>query len=209
MARSNLQNSRTGANLAQATRLMADGKTARAERILRKLLKSDPGNAEALHLAGVARHRVGKPGQAADLVEKAIRAEPRDARFHRTLGDILHAGGRDERAAECYRAVTALDPGDADTHAALAGALMGLDRIDETLESYRAALRIEPGDITALFDHGNAFAPPAGTTRRWPPIARCWRYNPIMYPSIAILADCCAIWAGWTNPSRYCKTARG
>ena len=101
MARSNLSNSRTGADLAQATRLMAAGKTARAERILRKLLKSDPANAEALHLAGVARHRAGKPAQAVDLVEKAIRAAPRDARFHRTLGDILHTGGRHEEAAAC------------------------------------------------------------------------------------------------------------
>ena len=156
MARSNLSNSRTGADLAQATRLMAAGKTARAERILRKLLKSDPANAEALHLAGVARHRAGKPAQAVDLVEKAIRAAPRDARFHRTLGDILHTGGRHEEAAACYRAVTALDPGDAATHAALAEALMQLERIDEALDSYQAALRLALDDITTLFGHGNA-----------------------------------------------------
>jgi len=70
MARPTLSNSSaeskgrldTAAALTDAMRLMIDGKTARAERILRKLLKTDPNNAGGLHLAGVARHRAGKLG---------------------------------------------------------------------------------------------------------------------------------------------------
>jgi tetratricopeptide (TPR) repeat protein len=156
MARSNRSNSTTGASLAQATQLMVDGKTSRAERILRKLIKSDPGNAEALHLAGVARHRAGKSGPAENLVEKAIRAAPQDARFHRTLGDMVSAGGQQQRAAACYRAVIALDPGDAATHGALAGVLMRLDQLGAALESYQTALHLAPDDVATLFGHGNA-----------------------------------------------------
>ena len=98
MARSNLSNSRTGADLAQATRLMAAGKTARAERILRKLLKSDPANAEALHLAGVARHRAGKPAQAVDLVEKRSAPHPGTPAFiARSAISCIPAGGTKRR----------------------------------------------------------------------------------------------------------------
>ncbi len=145
----------SGAALAEAARLMIDGKTARAERLLRKLLRIDPGNAEGLHLAGVARHRAGKLGQAGNLVEKAIRADPQDARFHMTLGDILSGDGQAERSAGCYRRVIALDPGDAAAHTALADALKNLNRIDEALESYAAALCIAPDDVATLFNQGN------------------------------------------------------
>jgi Flp pilus assembly protein TadD len=87
------------AALDEAARLLFGGNTQGAERILRGILEAAPENAEALHLAGVARHRTGEAAQARDLVERAIRIDPLIAAYHITLGGMprrkreIRAGG--------------------------------------------------------------------------------------------------------------------
>ncbi|NKB57604.1 MAG: tetratricopeptide repeat protein [Alphaproteobacteria bacterium] len=145
------------AALNEAAHLMIDNKTQKAERILRKLLKAEPDNAEALHLAGVARYRTGKSKRARDLVQRAIRIAPDVSTYHVTLGDILEEAHETALAIAAYERAVLLDPMDGDTYFALANALKRLGHLEEAIKCYKRALEITPDDAPTLYNLGNAF----------------------------------------------------
>ena len=150
----NLKN--TDALLDDAAKLLLANKWQRAERILRKLLKANPGNPEGLHLAGVARHRAGKVKQACNFVERAIEVAPDIASYRVTLGQILDEAGDLPSAAIAYEAAVTLDPLDAETYFALASVWKRLDHLEAAIECYEKSLEIQPNDAPTLYNMGNA-----------------------------------------------------
>lgn len=148
-----------GANaiLDEAARLLLGNKWQRAERRLRKVLKADPGNAQALHLTGVARHRAGKANQARRFVKRAIETDPRDASFHVTLAQILDEAGDLPAAAAAYERAISLDPLDAESFFALANAWKQMGHFDVAVKYYEKALEIAPNDAPTLYNLGNTF----------------------------------------------------
>lgn len=141
--------------LDEAARLLFANKWQRAERHLRKVLKADPGNAQALHLTGVARHRAGKPKQARRFVERAVKAAPHDAAFHVTLAQILDETDDLPAAAVSYERAIALDPLDSETYFELAGAWKRLGHLEAAIDCYEKALEIAPNDAPTLYNLAN------------------------------------------------------
>ncbi len=146
----------TEAALDDAARFLVENKASRAERVLRKVIKAEPQNADALHLAGVARHRLGKAKQAVDLVERAIRVESSVPMYHVTLGGILDASDETAKAAAAYEHAVQLDPMDSETYFALANAWRRLGHLEAAIECYEKTLEIVPNDTPTLYNLGNA-----------------------------------------------------
>ena len=142
--------------LRQAAQFLLDEKASRAERILRRVLKSEPENAEALHLAGVARHRAGKHRQARELVEKAIRIAPDVPDYHVTLGGLLDEADEVPAVVAAYERAVELDPLDAQTYFALANAWKRLGHLDAAIECYERTLTVAPSDVPTLYNLGNS-----------------------------------------------------
>jgi len=125
------------------------GRLERAERLYRRVLARDPGNADALQFLGILCHQRGACGEAERLVRRAIAARPEVAAYHDNLGAILEATGRAGEALECYRRAEALEPGDPDRGFNRGVALAALGRLDEAEAALREALRRRPGDGAA------------------------------------------------------------
>ncbi|MDP6622166.1 MAG: tetratricopeptide repeat protein, partial [Alphaproteobacteria bacterium] len=80
--------------LARAVRHHEAGRLAQAQRLYSKVLASQPGQPDALHLLGVIAHQQGRHRQAVERIEAAIAANPRVAAFHYNLGLARRALGR-------------------------------------------------------------------------------------------------------------------
>ena len=135
--------------------LLAAGKMAEAETVLRKVLASAPDHAGAHNDLGVIFSHRGETEQAVDHFEKAIELAPGAADAYTNLGNHYHAAGRFDASAKAYRKAVTLDPGDADTQTNLGNSLQALGRVEEAAASYRRALVIEPGHLFALNNLGN------------------------------------------------------
>ena len=142
--------------LDEAAQLLLANKWQRADRVLRKLLKAEPRNAEGLHLAGVARHQAGKVKQARGLVERAIEVAPENATYRVTLGQILVKAGELPSATAAYEAAVTLNPLDAETYFALAGAWKRMGHLEAAIQCYEKALEIQPNNAPAFYNLGNA-----------------------------------------------------
>jgi len=79
--------------LAVALRHHQSGRLTEAEDLYRRILRHDPGHAQALHLSGLLAHQSGRTGQAIALIEQAIRRDPRVPDFHGNLGNALRSAG--------------------------------------------------------------------------------------------------------------------
>jgi tetratricopeptide (TPR) repeat protein len=126
--------------LSQAVAAHQAGDLAQADRLYKKLLKSDPANSDALHLRGLIEFQRNRPERAIDLIERAILRCPSDPRYHANLGRVLQAAGRSEDAVQRYRRSLEMDTQSAEVHSDLAAALISLERFEPAAEACEAAL---------------------------------------------------------------------
>ena len=131
------------------------GHLAQAESLYRQILRAQPGNAQVLHLLGLAAYQRGDYQAAIAEIGKAIAENPRQPDYYSNLGLALRAHGQPEQAVEAYHNGLQLAPLDADIHNNLGSALHALGRLDEAAASYRAALRMAPDNAAAQFNLGN------------------------------------------------------
>lgn len=124
----------------KALLLQREGKPARARPIYEKLLKQDPGNAEATSLLGLCFLEQGYPKRAVALFERAISLSPGEPRYRINLADALEAlGDTDAQLAAVSQAAEALpDPALLQRQARL---LRHAGRLPEALAAYDTALR--------------------------------------------------------------------
>lgn len=147
---------KTPETLQQAEALLLEGKVTKADRILRRILKTEPENPEALHLSGVAKYRTGKVKPARDLVERAVKRAPNIADYHVTLGDLLEDLGDIPAAIASYERAVTLDPLDGPTYFALANAWKRIGHLDAAIECYERTLEIMPHDAAVLYNYANS-----------------------------------------------------
>jgi len=122
----------------------AAGRLAQAAAGFETVLRSDPGQFDALHRLAMIEAERGHPDQAIALFERAIAAGPRRAVALRNFGAYLQTQGRVAEAIQLYRRAIALEPGGARSHAALAFALRA-QRDDTAAEAAcREAIRLDP-----------------------------------------------------------------
>lgn len=142
--------------ISDALTALQRGKHARAERLLRDVIASDPRHVPALMILGTLYGQRGRSDQAAAQFERVIALHPDNADAHYNLGAALADRGSKERALDCYRAALAAEPGHTNALNNLAAELLLLERWDEVLAVLEQPCRERPGDPLLLSKLGVA-----------------------------------------------------
>ena len=124
--------------------------------LCRQALKINPGNADALNLAGAAAFQSGLADEALDLLQTAVAFAPGHAEAGNNLGNVLGAMGRGDEAEAAYRAAIAADPGYADPWFNMAQLMERGGLNDDALGAYRQAAALAPDHAGAHLGQGNA-----------------------------------------------------
>ena len=120
------------------------GRWERAGRLYGQVLEADPGNVDALHLAGVLAWQRGDCEAACLRIREAVRRAPRVAMFRNSLGNVLRSLGRLSEAAECFRAALELDPQHGEAAFNLGLTCFQLGRIEQAAAHFARAVELNP-----------------------------------------------------------------
>jgi predicted O-linked N-acetylglucosamine transferase (SPINDLY family) len=115
------------------------------------IMRVEPDQAEALHLAGVARHQQGDPRSALEFFRRAAAVQPNNAQYQTNLGAAYDALGSAEQAFACFRRALEIDPHMATAHYNMAN-IFRQARPDEAEAAYRRALAEKPEFPAALLN---------------------------------------------------------
>jgi protein O-GlcNAc transferase len=130
------------------------GRLTEAERLYRSVCDSDPNNARAFHLLGVAAHQLKRP-DAASLVGRAVMLDPDFAEAHNDRGVILAASGSFSDAISSFERAVALNPGYSEARNNLGRGLRSLGRFDEAVTQFELVLKGTPDSPVAHFNLGS------------------------------------------------------
>ncbi len=144
------------ADLAKARELHKAGHIHEAEQVYRRIIESEPRNAEALHLLGLAAHQTGRHQEAATLIHAALRIEPDCGKYHLNLGCAELALGRFMTAEAGFRRALEIDPEDATAQFNLGNALAAAGKFEDAAKAYQKAHRLDPADPRPPYNMGKA-----------------------------------------------------
>lgn len=130
--------------LAAATAHHQNGEYESAIAAYKSVIEVQPGNAELLHMCGMAFYQDGDAAAAEPYLKSAIglRADQRD--FHSNFGLVLDQLGRTEEAIESFCAALAIDPNFEDALLNLANTYVRCEKIDEAETMLRRLLALKP-----------------------------------------------------------------
>lgn len=140
--------------LTDGVRLHRLGDLRKADSCYRRVLRLDPRQADALHLAGLIAHQTGEQAQALMLIERALAVNIRQAPFHNSQGVVLLALDRLTDAEAAFRRALDCDPLYAEALNNLGNALQRQDRTDEAVATYDRALELQPAYAEAWCNRG-------------------------------------------------------
>jgi protein O-GlcNAc transferase len=120
------------------------GRTEEAAALCAHLVESQPNDADAWELLGLARFKLGQHAEALQAFQKATQLHPdaADIQFH--LGLTLKALDQPEAAADAFANAARLDPHNPLPWFELCGALLQADRIQEAIPAFRRLLELDP-----------------------------------------------------------------
>lgn len=134
------------------------GRAAEAEALCREVLRQDPGNFNALHLAGVIALQNGAPQRAVDLIGAALRAySDMPQAYNNLAAALIHLKDYDAALRNCDHAL-ALNPQFPGAYNNRGTALRGLKRPAEALQAYDQAAALRPDDPEILNNRGVALS---------------------------------------------------
>jgi tetratricopeptide (TPR) repeat protein len=139
-----------------AVKLHRAGDTARADGLYKLVLKSDPGNADALYMRGLIATARGRAQEAVDLLSAAAAAAPHKAAHHSNLGVALRAAGRHAEADACFRMAEAVAPGFAAEHLGNGLALLGQGQVEAARVFFQRAVDLDPSSVEARVAYGDS-----------------------------------------------------
>lgn len=141
--------------LIEAFALYQKGSVADSASACRRIIESDPENAEALHLLGIIEAQNGNAPAGLELIDRALSVNPENFRFHLNRSLVLQQMGRlDEALASCDTALT-LKPDYARAMNSHGVMLQALKRFDEAMDSYDRAVSIKADYAEAFINRGN------------------------------------------------------
>ena len=120
------------------------GHLAEARKIYEQLLATDPQNAQALHLLGLASHQSGDSASAEKMIRQAIALNPGEPDFHSNLGEILRTTGRTDEAIALLQSASARHPQSPAIEQNLGIALKDKGRLAEAIIALRSAIQMQP-----------------------------------------------------------------
>lgn len=140
----------------QARAGLARGDHKQALELARDALKTNPEDADALNIAGVAAFQGGGRQEGLDLLRTAVAFAPGNAEAQTHLGNVLAALDKHAEAEQAYSDAMAAGPAYADAPFNLGVFLEARGRMAEALRAYQQALDISPVHNAALVGRGNA-----------------------------------------------------
>jgi predicted O-linked N-acetylglucosamine transferase (SPINDLY family) len=146
-----------------------------ASRVYQALLRTQPDNADALHLLGVATEALGDPLGGIALMDKALSLNPTLPAIHLNRANALKRLGRLEEALIGYENALRLK---ADYPMALTnrGTVMeALGRFEEALSAYDQALKIAPDYAEASWNKAALCLLLGDLEQGWPLFESRWR----------------------------------
>jgi protein O-GlcNAc transferase len=129
---------------------------AEAIRSYRTILDSEPSNANALHLLGMAVSQAGNPREGAKLIEQAVSRFPNVALFQLNLGATYHRMGEHYLAIATLKRAIELNPKDATAYQNLSAALGDTGQFDQAISAASTAIQLDYNLPAAHFNLGNA-----------------------------------------------------
>ncbi|HEY6896446.1 MAG TPA: tetratricopeptide repeat protein [Rhodocyclaceae bacterium] len=117
-----------------------------------------PGEANALHLSGVALAALGRLAEGIARLEAARSQGPQAAPVHLNLANAYRDAGRHDQAVRSYQAALALKPDYADAHGNLGSLYRQLGRHSEAEASLARAVELRPELAANWFNLGNLYS---------------------------------------------------
>jgi tetratricopeptide (TPR) repeat protein len=156
------QSSRSPAHLGEAIHdaivFHQAGQFAEAEKRYARVLKTYPGQFDALHLLGVVKYQRGRLGEAYQLITSALKVNPQSPDALANLAMVLHALKRDEEALASVDKALALAPDHLEALNNRGNALLALKRPRDAIASFERVLVLAPRHVEARVNLGNALA---------------------------------------------------
>ena len=140
--------------MGRATQHHRAGELEQAKALYAAILKSQPGNPDALHLFGLACHQQGDHAAAVTYIRQAVERVPDQPVLRNNLGDALHKAGDLSGAVVQLQRALALRPDYAGAHMNLGAVLSKTADHDRALVHSREAARLDPDWPEAWFNLG-------------------------------------------------------
>lgn len=130
--------------------LQADD-TERAREVLADILRTHPGQPDALQFLGILHHRQGDTGQAEALMRQALAAAPSEAGIALNLGNVLYESGRAAEAVEAFRQAIEIDPSSSPAWHNLGTALHGHGDLGQARFAWERAVAVDATNAEAWY----------------------------------------------------------
>lgn len=150
-----LERSPSGRALAEAHGQRRVGNAAEAERICEDVLKSDPGNSDAMRMLASIATADERYVVAEGLLKRLAKLSADHYLAHSELGRFLGDRGRIPEAIDEMQVAARLGPDIADNHKVLGDLLSVVGRVSEAHDAYREALRVDPENTAAIAGRGH------------------------------------------------------
>jgi tetratricopeptide (TPR) repeat protein len=133
------------------------GQLVQAEQIYRRVLQSEPNNADAHHLLGVIAHQVGQHEQAIQLIERAIKLNPNYADYYSNLANVYRALAKYSTAIELYQQAIKINAKHIQAWGNLGNVHKELEQYEQAIRCYQKVTRYLPNNPIAYNNIGVAY----------------------------------------------------
>lgn len=131
-------------DVAEALALHQQGRLGEAEPIYRRIVATEPDNADALSLLGTLCHQTGRQEEAVDLLRRAIVLKPGQASWHANLGVALKALERYPEGAEALQEALRLRPDYPEALSNLGLVQHQMGQFEAAVASFERAIALKP-----------------------------------------------------------------
>ena len=125
-----------------------------AEALLKKMLATQPGNPDVLHLLGIVCGMQNRPADALSFFEQALQLTPDNPALYFNTAKALSSLQRDADALEYHQKALALDPNNPEIWLNYGRSLDNLRKREEALACYEKAVALQPQMTEGWFNKG-------------------------------------------------------
>lgn len=122
---------------------------------LKKILKLDPGNVQALQEEGLDFYSQGNYKEAGETFHKILQKHPNDVQALIWCGKVHYLGNKMKEAEQCYRSALKYEPKNSLAIAELARIKSETNRMAEAIEDIQKAIELEPDAAPHWTDLGS------------------------------------------------------
>ena len=139
--------------LEAAWRLAAAGKRSEAVTLLRRLVQTDPRDADARLLLGSLLMDAGERAESISQLNEAVRLRPQSAEAHNALGEAYNTFGDTKAALPEFKRAVELDSRHAQAHVNLASALLAEGDSQSAIPHLERAIQLFGEKPDAAYPH--------------------------------------------------------